>query len=226
MPRVTLVAFAFALATVAAIAAAPSHAATAFMYVQGVAGTSPTDKDHGGWIELTKFTAPVQSDQPATLGGLGPVLGDIEIGKLSDTTSTALMNAASNGTVFPVIKIDYCLICQKNVPPTPTDIFFIGEWTAEVAAFAGFDFVAPIENLTLTFGSLKYTYSKQDKDGNKTDGSFSADWTDPSLPPFTSTEGSPTGPFMLLNEFLIPEPTTAMVLGAGWLVVGMRRRGA
>ena len=222
MPRTALVVF--TLITLALSTATPARAATAFMYIDGVAGNSPTDKTHQNWIELTAFKVPVQSSQPPTLGGLGPILGDIEIGKKSDATSTALQDAVTNGTIFNIMKIDYCLNCQKGVQPGPSDILFVGEWTAELAEFVGLGFEGTTENLTITFGQIKYDYSKQDKDGNKSDGTHKAIWPDPAQPPNTSTEGSPTGPFMLFDEFIIPEPTTAMVLAVGWLVV-LRRRG-
>ncbi len=226
MPRTALVVF--TLITVATFAV-PSRAATAFMYIDGVAGNSPTDKTHTDWIDLTKFIAPVQSAQPPTLGGLGPSLGDIIIGKKADAASVALMNAAANGTVIQKVKIDYCDNCQKNVPPQPSDIFFVGEWTFEMAEFADLTIIPPPgdpspENYSFNFNSSEYQYSEQDKDGNKKDGSYKAGWPDPTQPPNTSTEGSPTGPFMLLNEFIIPEPATAVMLAWGLLMTGIRRR--
>jgi len=221
MSRTALVVF-----TIIAIAGSvsPSRAATAFMYIDGVAGNSPTDRTHTDWVDLTRFSVPVQKDQPATLGGLGPMLGDIVIGKMSDENTLILQNAANDGTSFPVIKIDLCTNCKKGVPPGPDDIFFIGEWTAEVAEFANFEFEGTNERVEITFESIKYKYFKEDKDGNKIDGSFIADWFMPTAPPSTSTEGSPTGPFMLFDEVFIPEPATALAVGVGTVVLGMRRR--
>jgi type VI protein secretion system component Hcp len=225
MSRATLVAFTFVI--VAAVAAAPSHAATAFMYIDGVAGNSPTDKTHTDWIDLTKFIVPVQSDQPPTLGGLGPSLGDIVIGKNSDAASTALMQGASNGTIYTEVKIDLCIQCGD---PGPNNIFFIGEWTAELAEFANLG-PPPLgepgtESYSLTFSSFKYEYSEQDDTGEKQGGSYRAEWPDPAQSPNTSTEGSPTGPYMLLDEFLVPEPATVLLFASGLLLAGTRRRGA
>lgn len=215
--------FVFALVIVTAVAAAPSHAAVSlFLYYTGLPGASPTDEEHKDWIIIDSVSIPVQSDQPPTLNGLGPIIGDFVITKQQDAPSVAPAQAALVGTVFAEIKVDIVFPGSTN----PNDVNFDGEWTAELAEFVN---LGPLpeeptsETLAINYVKIKYTFTEFDDGGLKSKQTSA--WDPANLPPNVSTEGTPDQ-FLLLNNISVPEPTAALILSPAWLLVSIRRRRA
>ena len=151
----------------------------AFVQIDGIEGES-TDSKHAGWIEAINFSAGATQKVSATASSAGGATAErvdirpFTFTKQVDSSTPKLFQACAAGTHIDKITIDLhraggnekvkfleyelfnCIICDVS---TNTD---------------GDDF--PSESISVNFGRIIITYSKQKREGGGVVGNISAGW--------------------------------------------------
>jgi len=198
-------------------------AAKGFGFVEGVAGIDPNDRTHEEWIRVKSFSQPVAGDK--TLTGTGPLLGDFSMTKQQDASSQYLAQYAINGNFIPKVKIE--VVVGDNAANNGRIPYLQWEMeNARVSSYtpsgdAGGESV-PIEEVVFNYDNIKYQYSEEDDTGKQL-GKVTMTWTEPTLPPVVTTDGEVRS-FVLVNVFVVPEPSCASLLFCGGLLMFRRPR--
>ena len=151
-----------------------------YMKLGDIEGESK-DSAHEGWINLLSVSQALS--RPMRAGASGSTrqrasvdCGDVVVVKEMDASTTKLIEAICDGTVFPECKIDLCTStgADGRVP------YFMWELTnvfctSYSVSGATADGAVPTEQLSLNYEEIKWTYDKMGKDGSST-GKLDASW--------------------------------------------------
>ena len=159
-----------------------------FLKIDGLEGDSvdAAGNKHAGSISVLAWSwgmTQTGTTHLATGGGSGKVsVNDISVTKRIDTTSHNLHQSCCDGTHFATATLTMRKAGGKN----PVEFLkiemkdvIISSLSSSVAA----ESESLIENLTLNFGSFRYTYAAQDKDGNPLGGDKVSSWDIPKNTP-------------------------------------------
>ncbi len=144
----------------------------AFVNFGDIKGES-TDANHKDWIEVTSYRQPITRAVSAA-GRSGPAVSEITITKRVDAASPKLYEAVHNGTHLKEAVIELVHAGGK----TPflviklTDVVITSALDdAETTGAAQF----PSETISLTYGKIQWTYTRQKPDGTAAD-TVAAEW--------------------------------------------------
>jgi type VI secretion system secreted protein Hcp len=139
------------------------------------------DAKHKEWIEVLSIGQSVNRNINPTskpreaLTKSQVMLGGIELQKNADESSPELVGAVCEGHVFPEVTIDLV-----RVSPEGNEVFY--QWVLKDAYIANYSvsganegMVETIENLTMCYNEIKWSYKKKDEKG-KPQGSVDAGW--------------------------------------------------
>ena len=149
----------------------------AYLKLEGVDGEARR-AGHEGEIEIMGFS--FNGNNPASIGvGSGAGTGKVTISgfnctKNTDASSVDLFVAMCSGKHFPEATVTLIKSGGEAEVPYITYTFkevFIE--TFDVGGSAGSE--TPMENLSLAFGSVNWSYTQQDETGSAT-GSFEGGW--------------------------------------------------
>ena len=140
------------------------------------------DAKHKEWIEVLMVGQDVFRNINPTakpreaLSKSQVQLGGIELQKNADESSPELVGAVCEGRVFPEVTIDLV-----RVSPEGNEVFY--QWVLKDAYLASYSvsgaaegMVKTIENLTMCFNEIKWSFKKKDEKG-KPQGSVDAGWS-------------------------------------------------
>lgn len=150
-----------------------------FMSIEGIVGES-TDIRHQEWIELLLLEHEIQQAKTpdsgsASEGGPDHPLGDYEVLKLLDRSSTKLYEACCSKRLIPQIIIEVCraggdglrLLEIRLEDAVVSSVKFVANVSGENAR--------PAEYVRFRFGRIRWTYTQQANDGSVV-GSLSSEW--------------------------------------------------
>ena len=193
-----------------------------FGYFDEVAGV-PMDPLHTDWPRIDSLLVPSDSDGTPQGTRLHGTMGfeDISIGIVSDKATPKLLEAAVKGKVFKKVEIHgtasygdageqtYLAIKLENVQITSYQLGVL-------------DNNAATDDLSMSLNFEKYTYDyfQRDPAGNEV-GRATMVWEAPGPPTLVDVNGD-VSRFEFLNEIVVPEPPTALLLVAGLAL--LRRR--
>jgi len=151
----------------------------AFVKIDGIEGES-TDSKHSGWIEAINFSAGASQKVSTTASSSGGGTGErtdikpFTFTKQVDSSSPKLFQACAAGTHF-----DNITLALHRAGGGEKVKFMEYELTnciiSDVSTNGGSeDF--PSESISINFGRIIITYSKQRRDGGGLAGNISAGW--------------------------------------------------
>ncbi len=141
----------------------------AFLSIDTIKGES-RDQSHKDWIEIESFTQDVLQPRSATASSVGGQtaarveLSPIEIVKKIDLSTTALHQAAANGTTFPKARIEFYRADKDGNAINYYLVELLNVLVHRVTTSVAADGV-PQEVVQLSFGSIKWTYQQQKPEG-------------------------------------------------------------
>jgi len=151
----------------------------AYVKFEGIEGES-TDAGHENWIEILSYSHGMQQDATiASSGGMhtgGRVShSDITLVKTLDGSTPNLQLACCQGKSIPTVEIEFCRAGGDTRPVPFLKISLTDAVLTSVSAQAtgGSDF--PTEEVTLTYKTVQWSYTKTDTKGNPT-GDVVAGW--------------------------------------------------
>ncbi len=139
----------------------------AFLKIDGVEGES-TDDSHDKWIEVLSVSHALTQQSTGPSGGGAHSGGrvdhaDITVVKSMDASSPQLCLACCNGKSHPTAVIEYCRAGEKKQRFYKLELTDVVITSISPFASGGGDF--PQEEMTLTYGTIKWTYTKTDTRG-------------------------------------------------------------
>ncbi|KAF1712002.1 type VI secretion system tube protein Hcp [Pseudoxanthomonas kalamensis DSM 18571] len=141
----------------------------AFLNIDTIKGES-RDQEHKDWIEIESFTQDVLQPRSATASSVGGntaarvEMSPIEIVKQIDLSTTALHQAAANGTTFPKARIEFYRADKDGKAINYYLVELLNVLVHRVTISVGSDGI-PQETVQLSFGSIKWTYQQQRPEG-------------------------------------------------------------
>jgi type VI secretion system secreted protein Hcp len=150
-----------------------------FVNIDGIEGES-TDSKHSGWIEALNYSAGASQTVSTTASSAGGAAGErtdikpFTFTKQVDSSSPKLFQACAAGTHFDKIiialhraggtekikfleyELSNCILCDVSINGGSEDL--------------------PSESISINFGKIIITYSKQRRDGGGLAGNISAGW--------------------------------------------------
>jgi type VI secretion system secreted protein Hcp len=143
----------------------------AYLKIEGVDGES-TDSNHVGWIQLQSYSHNVSNETTGKSQGGSHMggrcqHGDISVVKPLDSSSPTLALACCQGKSHPTATLE---ICRSGASGTDSLTYQKVELTDVVItsvspqAVGGSDF--PSESVCLSYGTIKWTYTKTDTKGS------------------------------------------------------------
>jgi len=143
----------------------------AYLQIKGIEGDC-TDKKHEKWIQLQHFAHSVHNEITGQSAGGSHTGGrchhsDISISKPMDGSSPNLYLACCQGKSHPTAVIELCRSGGSGTDAVPyqkielTDVVIT---SVAPAASSGI----PTENVTMTYGTIKWTHKKTDLAGKPT----------------------------------------------------------
>lgn len=141
----------------------------AFLSIDTIKGES-RDQDHKDWIEIESFNQDVLQPRSATASTKGgqtaarAELSPIEIVKQIDLATTALHQAAANGTTFPKAAIEFYRADKDGKAINYYKVELLNVLVHRVTTSVDKEGM-PQETVQLSFGSIKWTYQQQKAEG-------------------------------------------------------------
>jgi type VI secretion system secreted protein Hcp len=149
----------------------------AFVNFGDIKGES-TDKDHKDWIEMAGYEHEIAHPQQsaAARSASAPHLSEFKILKRVDAASPKLYEACCKGTHIPEVTIELCKAGMerpvKYLEIKLKEVLISGVNTiSDANAQPQF----PSEAISLTYGAIEWTYTKQKPDGTAA-GNVAAKW--------------------------------------------------
>ncbi len=152
----------------------------AFLSIDTIKGESHDD-NHKGWIEIQSFSQDLLQPRSATASTSGGTtaarvnLSPIEITKAIDLASTALNQAASNGTTFPKAQIQFMRADKDGNAINYYTVELLNVLVHRVTTTVDKEGM-PQEVVQLSFGAIKWTYQQQKPEGG-VGGKTVAQWS-------------------------------------------------
>ncbi|MBV2209431.1 MAG: type VI secretion system tube protein Hcp [Thermomonas sp.] len=141
----------------------------AFLTIDTIKGESHDDK-HPEWIEIQTFSQDLLQPRSATASTSGGAtaarvnLSPIEITKNIDIASTALNQAAANGTTFPKARIEFMRADKDGNAINYYLVELMNVLVHRVTTTVDKEGM-PMETVQLSFGAIKWTYQQQKPEG-------------------------------------------------------------
>jgi len=150
---------------------------SAFINFGDIKGES-TDKDHKDWVVITHFDHQVSSAQKNLPGQPTEAvqLSQFKITKLLDAATPKLEEAACKGTHIPEVTIECWRAGEKPLKYYEVKLREVLVTGVATNGDSKADQVAPTEIVSMTFGAIEWTYTKQKPDGSA-GGNVSAQWS-------------------------------------------------
>jgi len=155
----------------------PSQAAM-FLKLGDIQGES-TDPEHSDWINLLSVNEAISrptSSTDSTRTRSSAVFEDVGIGKELDKSSPKLREALASGRVFPKAEIELTTTCGAGA----REVYFKYELTnvsvTSISLNASGSETAPVEEFSLNFEEIKWTYTILDESCNP-GGTVEAIWS-------------------------------------------------
>lgn len=148
-----------------------------FITLKGIEGES-SDTKHQGWIEISNCNMEILqtiSTTASSAGGASAERADfsnLRFTKLMDKSSPQLALACAKGTHFDKVTVEFCRAGSKKI--TFMKIELADCLISAVAMNAGSDF--PTETIHMDYGTIRWTYTVQRRNGGMTLGSTAAGW--------------------------------------------------
>ncbi|WP_449466704.1 Hcp family type VI secretion system effector [Stenotrophomonas humi] len=152
----------------------------AFLSIDTIKGESHDDK-HKDWIEIQSFSQDLLQPRSATASTSGGTtaarvnLSPIEIVKSIDLASTALNQAAANGTTFPKARIEFMRADKDGNAINYYMVELLNVLVHRVTTAVDKEGM-PQEVVQLSFGAIKWTYQQQKPEGG-VGGKTVAQWS-------------------------------------------------
>lgn len=155
-----------------------SASAAAFVKFDGIDGESK-DANHLGWSDLLAITEAISKPSSAAAGSTrqraAAVFEDIVLVKEIDKTSVKLREGLAKGKVYPKVEIEL----TKTFGGARTTYFKYEMTNVLVTSFSmnvsGSDGDVPVEQVSLNFEEIKWTYTEFDDTGASL-GNIEATW--------------------------------------------------
>lgn len=145
----------------------------AFIKIKDCPGESSDDK-HKEWIEVQNFTEGVTQPHGGQMSATGAIAGgradfqDLSFRKLMDKSSTKLRFLCAKGEHIPEINIELCLATGDKAKYM--DYKFTACFVTAVTCVGDAKATSegrPLEQITIRFGKVEWTYIHLAKDGKK-----------------------------------------------------------
>jgi type VI secretion system secreted protein Hcp len=141
-----------------------------------------TDKDHANWVMITSYTQSVTQPPSVTQKSAGgrsaeaATFSEFTITKLMDAATPKLFEAACKGTHIKEVNIEL-LRAGGDSPVKYMEIKLKEVMISGVIHNADptGDAQFPTETISMTYGAIEYTYTKQKPDGTAS-GNVAAKW--------------------------------------------------
>ena len=135
-----------------------------------------TEKDHKDWVVITQFSQEIQQppSKTARTGAAGEVPA-FTITKHVDAATPLLYEAACKGTHIPEVTIE----CWRGGNPLKYYEIKLKEVTIGSVVTngdSGSTQSVPVETVSLTYGAIQWTYTKQKPDGTA-GGNITTRWS-------------------------------------------------
>lgn len=143
----------------------------AYLQIEGIEGES-TDAGHEGWIQLKAFSHNVSNETTGQSGGGHHTGGrathsDVVVTKPLDGSSPNLSLACCQGKSMAKATIDLCRSGASGTDVVPYQKVELSDVViTSVAPLANEATDFPHETLSLTYGTISWTYTKTDITGN------------------------------------------------------------
>ncbi|MCW5580147.1 MAG: type VI secretion system tube protein Hcp [Luteimonas sp.] len=152
----------------------------AFLNIDTIKGES-RDQDHKDWIEIESFNLDVLQPRSATASTKGGQtaarveLSPVEIVKQIDLASTALFQAAANGTTFPKATIEFYRADKDGNAINYFKVELLNVLVHRVSTSVDKEGM-PQETVLLSYGAMKQGYTQQKPEGG-VGGKTVAQWS-------------------------------------------------
>ena len=152
----------------------------AFLQIDTIKGESHDDK-HRDWIEIQSFSQELLQPRSATASTSGGTtaarvnLSALELTKTIDLSTTALNQAAANGTTFPNARIEFLRADKDGNAINYYAIDLKNVLVHRVITTVDKEGM-PQEVVHLSFGAIKWTYQQQRPEGG-VGGKTVAQWS-------------------------------------------------
>ncbi|MFT4256666.1 MAG: type VI secretion system tube protein Hcp [Pseudoxanthomonas sp.] len=152
----------------------------AFLSIDTIKGES-RDQDHKDWIEIESFNLDVLQPRSATASTKGGQtaarveMSPVEIVKQIDLASTALFQAAANGTTFPKAAIEFYRADKDGQAINYMKIELLNVLVHRVTTSIDKEGM-PQETILLSYGAMKQSYTQQKPEGG-VGGKTVAQWS-------------------------------------------------
>lgn len=152
----------------------------AFLSIDTIKGESRDDK-HRDWIEIKSFSQDLVQPRSATASTSGGQtaarvnMSPVEIVKSIDLATTALHQAAANGTTFPKARIEFMRADKDGNAINYYAVELLNVLVHRVTASVD-DEGMPQEVVHLSFGAIRWTYNQQKPEGG-VGGKTVAQWS-------------------------------------------------
>ena len=153
-------------------------AADNFLKFDGIKGESTDDK-HKDWIEVLSFNWGVsqQASATASSSGGGGVqradFQDLSIVKLMDSASPLLMKACAGGDHIDEVTLELCRAGGEKLLYMEYKLSNVIIGSVNIGGGGGGE---PTESITLNYGKIQQTYTKQARKGGGGAGNVEAGW--------------------------------------------------
>jgi len=154
-----------------------------YLQIEGIKGDSTDDK-HKDWIEVTSYSHGVSQPSGASLSAEGAHSGgradhqDFAITKRLDTASPNLALYCCKGQHIPGIKIELCRALGEKTTFMKYDFKDVIVSSVSQCGSADTEDPIPVEEITLRYGEIRWTYTQTDiTGGGKKGADFQGGWS-------------------------------------------------
>ncbi|WP_263771380.1 Hcp family type VI secretion system effector [Propionivibrio soli] len=152
-----------------------------FIKIDGIPGESTDDK-HKEWIEVVSYDHQIEQPASSTASSVGGATaervnhGAFNFSHLMDKATPKLLEACCTGKHIKEVTIEFCRAGGDKVKYMDVKLEQVlvsrvsqGGTTANESGF-------PVENVALSYGKIKWTYTQQKRADGSAGGNVSAGW--------------------------------------------------
>lgn len=151
----------------------------AFLKIDGIPGESSDDK-HAEWIEITSFNHSMEQPASATASNAGGATaervnhGTFNFTHLLDKASPKLYEAVCTGKHIKEVTLELCRAGGDKLKYMEIKLEQVLVSSIAPSGAAGRDF--PSEDVSFSYGKIKWTYTQQKRADGAGGGNVSAGW--------------------------------------------------
>lgn len=136
---------------------------SAFVKIGDIKGNS-LDQNHKDWVIIDSMSSPIMRTIPQGAVAQqrvrgGTTLADVVVTRQLDKSSTKLQEACANGTLFKEVEVHFCTqLKNKNEPYLIYKLKDVIVSSYALSAQAGQNAPQPVEQISLNYSAVEWTY--------------------------------------------------------------------